>query len=346
MSDETRSIVRAVWSLDKDISVILDIVTAPFGGDLFHRYAGLPGDDSRRKSCLRRWVSFSAACVGVVPIFCLLSPPALANGVLLPELVGSIYSDGPRLASLDVASVALAFIAALLFSATGWRLGPLGDGVALGYIACGIALLGMTRVFYLLAGTGVIPIHGDTLEIWSHTIYCVAMAVSICGGRALSKHGSKERRLASRQWFVRIGTLSGLATVAIFVMAKPLDEPFMAVFHDSFLDRFPTEHFVAFVLGAVALIYMIQSVDIDESLSGASKNAVLIFPLMLGYFLFSLEHLWELLLDLLHITAVHSTTMAERVEQMIILAGFLIVTYSGWRLWSVTRNHGGQQVRW
>jgi len=282
---------------------------------------------------------------GTLWVLCLISPSALANGVLVPELAGAIYSEGPRLAGLDVASMALALVASLLFVISGRRLRALREGIALGYVACGIALLGMTRVFYVVVGTGVITIHADTLEIWSHAIYCLAMVVSICGGKVLSRRRDREDPLASPRALVRWCLFAGLATAAIFLTADPLDGAFVAAFHNSFFDRFPAEHLVAFIISAIALVYMVLSVDIDETLSGASKNAVLIFPLMLGYFLFSLEHLWELLMEILHIRASHSMTMAERVEQMIILSGFVVVTLSGWRLWSVTGKSTRPSVR-
>lgn len=345
MSNATRSTVRAAWRLANCALSALDIVAAPFSRGLLHRRAGSSAVSAADKWILDRSWRQCVLYAGVLSIFCLVSPPSLANGVLHGDLGGANFGDGTRLAGLDAACIALAFTASLLFLAIARRLGPLREGVGLGYVGCGIALLGMTRMFYVVADTGVITIHRETLDIWSHAIYCLAMVVSICGGKVLSKSKNADRRLASPGAFARWCVIAVLATVAVFSTAELLDDPFVAVFQNSFFDSFPVEHLIAFVVSAIALAYMIESVDVDESLSGVSKNAVLIFPLMLGYFLFSLEHLWELLLEILHVTAVRSTTMAERVEQMIVLLAFLVVTYAGARLWFATRKPGGHPMR-
>jgi len=324
----------------------LDGVTAWFRHGPHHRRAGSTKDNPADNSILKSSWRHSILCAGVLSLFCLMPPSALANGVLTHELGGAIYRDGTRLASLDVACIVFAVIATLLFLVDSRRLRSSRESVALVYVACGIALLGMTRVFYVVVGTGVISIHTDTLEIWSHILFCVAMVVSVCGGMVLSGDKDDVSRLASPRLVRLCWVMSGLATVAVFVTAEPLDESFMAVFPNSFFDSFPMEHLVAFLISAVAILYMVNSVDVDTSLAGASKNGVLIFPLLLAYsLLFSLEHLWELLLEILHLKAVQSMNMAERVEQMIVVLAFLVVTYSSWRLWSVTRKHAGQPTR-
>jgi len=300
-----------------------------------------PADNSIFKPSWRHGILYTV----VLSLFCLVPPSALANGVLNRELGGAIYRDGTRLASLDVACIVFAVIATLLFLVDSRRLRSSRESLALLYVACGIALLGMTRMFYVAVGTGAISIHTDTLEIWSHIIFCVAMVVSVCGGMVLSADKDNDSRLASPRSVRLCWAMSGLATVAVFLTAEPLDESFKAVFSNSFFDSFPVEHLVAFLISAVAILYMVNSVDVDTSLAGASKNAVLIFPLLLAYSLFSLEHLWELLLEILHLKAVQSMNMAERVEQMIVVLAFLVVTYSSWRLWFVTRKHAGQPMR-
>ena len=204
---------------------------------------------------------------------------------------------------------------------------------SVGYIACGVALLTFTRVFYIVADRGAISVHDDTLEMWWHLIFFLAMFSCIFGGKILSSEDSgrdpHNSVLSLKLW----GVLASLLTAAVFLTAEWLDEPFLAVFQETIWDTFGAQHFVAFVVAALALLHISVSVGSDRSNDGTHLVARMKLPLMTTYGLFSLDHFWELLTEAWEIFVL-SEEVIERAEQIIVLPAFLVLAYASWKMWS------------
>ncbi len=293
-------------------------------------------DDSK----LRQSWKHGVVCIAVLSIVCLMSPSLLADGGVDSDYGGEGYGEGALLISLEAANITIAFLATMLFIGVARRLGSSREGVGVGYIACGIALLGMTRVFYIVADRGVISVHDDTLEFWWHIIFFLSMAVCVCGGKVLGLVEGEGDRLGSLRSLKQWSVISALVTAAVFLTAEPLDKSFVAGFDGTFWDIFGVQHFAAFVAAALVLLYIVGSVGIHESTSDARIINRLKFPLMMTVGLFALDHFWELLTESWEIFAFEET-LIERVEQMIVLPAFFAMLYAGWKLWAL-RSEGQQ----
>lgn len=331
MNHDTRPVVRAKRRLVNYALAAFDTVTAWFRVGRFHQRTGSTQNMVAGDSFLRRSWKHGLVRIGVLSIFCLMSPSLFADGVVDDDFGGDGYGEEALLVSLEAANITLAFIATALFFGIARRLGQSREGVAAGYFASGIALLGMTRVFYILADRGVIYVHDDTLEFWWHMIFFMAMAMCIFGGKVLSNIGDERSRLSSlrslKQWCV----ISVVVTVVAFLTAEPMDKSFVAVFDGTIWDTFGVQHFVALVVGALALLHIFVSADNYGSRSDIGIMAQLKLPLMITYGLFALDHFWELLTESWEIFVLPETTI-ERIEQIIVLPAFLAVIYAGWKL--------------
>ena len=264
--------------------------------------------------------------VAAVSILYLLPLPALAED-------GEGYGEKALLVSVESANIILGTIATVFFIGLAWQSGASRQGVGVGYIACGIALLTFTRIFYILADRGTISISDDTLEMWWHLIFFLAMFACGIGGKILvgdsEEHNPLDSLLSLKLWSI----LAAVLTAAVFLSAEWLDKPFVAVFQDSIWDIFGAQHFVAFVVAALALLHIGVSVSADSSNESANLIDRLKLPLMITYGLFSVDHFWELLTESWEIFE-FSEEIIERTEQIIVLPAFVVLAYVGWKLWT------------
>lgn len=239
--------------------------------------------------------------------------------------------------SLEVVNIVLVFMAAYFFYALSQQLGPNRGGIGVGYIAVGIALLGATRIYYLTADRGVISVHDDTLGMWWHLIFVLAMASCIIGGKALSG-GDDEREQTRARGTLKIwGVTVTIFTVVAFAVMQSLDQPFLAVFQDTIWATFGVQHFAAFVAAGLAFLHIVVSFGGNRSREDTSILDQLKLPLMITYGLFSLNHLWELVTESWQILVLEEAII-ERTEQLMIFPAFLAVAYVGWKLWSEGRS--------
>ena len=130
---------------------------------------------------------------------------------------GEGYGEAALQGGLEATNIGLAAIGTVLFIVAAKRFRKSSDGIALGYHAGGIALLGMTRVFDILADRGVIYVHDDTLEFWWHMIFFMAMAMFVFGAKVLSDIDGEGSRLGTPQSLKRWCIVSVVVTIALFL---------------------------------------------------------------------------------------------------------------------------------
>ena len=244
---------------------------------------------------------------------------------------GEGYGEAALLGGLEATNIGLAAIGTVLFIVAARRFAKSSDGIALGYHAGGIALLGMTRVFDILADRGVIYVHDDTLEFWWHMIFFMAMAMFVFGAKVLSDIDGEGSRLGTPQSLKGWCIVSVVVTIALFLTAEPLDNAFVEAFDGTIWDSFGVQHFIAFVVAALALLNLYASVGARESSSDVSVIALISVPLMITYAPFPLDHFWELLTESWEIFELHESII-EQTEQIIILPALGATVYAGWRL--------------
>ena len=247
------------------------------------------------------------------------------------DVGGHGYGEGALLMSLEAANITLAVVATMLFASVARRLGTSREGIAIGYLMTGIALLGITRVFYIVADRGVISVHDDTLELWWHLIFYLSMVMFICGGKALSSVPAERVGLESFRLLRRWQVISVALTAAVFLSAEALDQPFVSAFDGTLWDRLGVQHFVALVLAALAALQMTATSGGGAGIVDHDIVPSIRIPLVVTLSLFSLDHLWELLAETWELF-IAPETLIERTEQLIVFPAIMAATYAGWRL--------------
>ena len=174
-----------------------------------------------------------------------------------------------------------------------------------------------------------------------HLIYFLAMFACIIGGMILSSEETEISLFSSPRTLKVWSVSAAVLTAAVFLTAEWADEPFLEIFQETIWDTFGAQHFVAFVVGALALLHIVVSIEGRTMADSTNIVAQLKMPLMATYGLFSLDHFWELLTESWEIFII-SEALIERVEQIIVLPAFIVLAYVGWKL--AVRDTGVSQI--
>ena len=159
---------------------------------------------------------------------------------------------------MSIINITLLAIAMVIIATTTIDYGSSTVGGAWAYFLIGTALLGATRLFYILADRGVLFIADDTLEFWWHLIFYLSLITFYLGARGLVRMVTMNEAWTSFSEVVAWGIFSTLFTVGVFFSAEPLDGPFVSVFSGTFLARIGIQHWIAFALLSVVGLKMVH----------------------------------------------------------------------------------------
>jgi hypothetical protein len=189
-----------------------------------------------------------------------------------------------------------------------------------GYFLAGALALGFSRLFIFLAETGFIPVSDDTLNLGWHLIFYISMVTFFLGGRSLAIVARAEGPASSLKSSLGWGGFMALYVIAVFAAAEAIDTPFTAVFNTSLFNQIGGLHVIAFVAAALAAWYLFQRARVGQI------TVVLATPILIAFLLLSLEHVWELLNESLHLFALTPDALGELVEELFsVPACFLVV---------------------
>lgn len=204
--------------------------------------------------------------------------------------------------------------------------------------AIGISLFGASRLFLLLADSGIYQLHDVTLHIWWHIIFYLGILSFIWGGVRLTEIAKSQTPVGFSQKDKIIFGVFLLITAGIFVIAMPLETTLTPLLVDSPIDKLGMHHALAVILGLVSAFYLFTLKSTWGKLLTAGIMPIIAFLALIG-----LQHLWEFLAESLKVIVLPDTTI-EFVEQLIVIPALFFFNFALLRILKVIKINAAPQA--
>lgn len=202
----------------------------------------------------------------------------------------------------------------------------------------GIFLFGASRLFLLLADSGVYQLHGVTIHIWWHIIFYLGVLSFIWGGVRLTEIAKSQTPVGFSQKDKILFAIFLLITAGIFLIATPLETMLMPLLVGSPIETLGLHHFVAVILGLVAAFYLFTLKSTWGKLLTVGIMPIIAFLALIG-----LQHLWEFLTESLKVIVLPDATI-EFIEQLIVIPALLFFNFALLRILKVIKVNAAPQA--
>lgn len=194
------------------------------------------------------------------------------------------------------------------------------------YLFIGTGTFFIITIFQKL-GAGFFGIADESMDIWWHIMFYLAMFSFYLGFKALSSLGSSDSAAApvntnsGKAW----GIFSLVVLVAVFLLPKMLD-PWVIAYNSSKLGELGLHHFIAFVMAGVVGAYLFSAKIFLGQIGKAIAN-----PMLIAIWALSLQHFWELLNESWKVINV-TPEVGEGVEKIFLIIAAACITSAALRL--------------
>jgi hypothetical protein len=202
-----------------------------------------------------------------------------------------------------------------------------GLKTVLNYLFIGTGTFFVITVFQKLAEMGFYAISEESVDIWWHIMFYMAMISFYCAFKALAHLGSSESNttsvsiVAGKTW----GVISVILLAIIFVIPSFAEQTVQA-YITSRLAELGLHHFIAFAMAGVVGAYVFSAKIFLGQVGRAIAS-----PMIIAIWALSLQHLWELLTESWKVIAVTGDTI-EGVEKIFLTIAAISIIYSVSRL--------------
>lgn len=223
-------------------------------------------------------------------------------------------------------------IATVMMTFAAQQFGNSTFGEIFSYFVVGTGTFFVVTVFQTL-GSDFFSISDESMDVWWHIMFFLAMYSYYKGLKALSALGSDNPGTAgvplSAALNARPGRMWGMAVVSVLVvifLVPRFVEPLVLAYLDSWLGHFGFHHFLAFLIAGVVGWYLFRA------RRGLGPIGVAIAgPMLLTIWALSLQHFWELQFESWKTIDV-SHEVGEGGERIFLVLAGIGITYAAWRL--------------
>lgn len=212
------------------------------------------------------------------------------------------------------------------------KAGQSGLKTVLTYLFIGTGTFFVITIFQKL-GADFFGIADESMDIWWHIMFYLAMFSYYFGFKALSALGSSDsantpvNTTAGKTW----GIFSALLLVVIFFIPGPA-ESLVASYTSSRLAELGLHHFLAFVMAGVVGAYLFSAKIFLGQIGKAIAN-----PMLIAVWALCLQHFWELLTESWKVLTVTGENI-EGVEKIFLTISAVCVIFAALRLQAFTKT--------
>ena len=187
-------------------------------------------------------------------------------------------------------------------------------------------MVGLSRLFLLLADRGLYQLADADMHIWWHIIFYLGMTSFILFGRNL-KIIVDDPNQFRRSWrHIVLSAFSLLISVGIFFIAQLMESFLSPILAGSIIERIGLYHMIAMTLAFIAVVYIYRI-----KVSWGKTLTVSIWPLLIFLFLMSVQHMWEMLMENWRVITLPSMVI-EQVEQFIVAPALIFLSIGFFRI--------------
>jgi hypothetical protein len=205
-----------------------------------------------------------------------------------------------------------------------------GLKTVLNYLFIGTGIFFVITVFQKLGG-GFWGISDESMDVWWHVMFYMAMISFYFGFKALARLGSADATASvsgdtGKTW----GIISLVLLVIIFIIPG-WAEPTLLAYDSSRLAELGAHHFLAFALAGVVGAYLFSAKLFLGQIGRAIAS-----PMIIAIWALSVQHLWELLTESWAVFEITSDKI-EGVEKIFLVICAVCITFAALRLKSLAR---------
>ena len=207
-----------------------------------------------------------------------------------------------------------------------------GLKTVLSYLFIGTGTFFIITIFQKLGGD-FFGIGDESMDVWWHIMFYLAMASFYLGFKALAALGTSENTnvaantVASKTW----GIFCLLVLLVVFIIPSRADSLVMT-YLGSRLGELGAHHFLSFVSAGVVGAYLLSAKIFLGQVGKAIAS-----PMIIAIWALSIQHFWELLTESWKVIALTSDKI-EGVEKLFLTIAAVSVIYAATRLKALTKT--------
>lgn len=200
------------------------------------------------------------------------------------------------------------------------------------HFGSGIIFLGLSRAFLFLANMGVYSLEQETLDLWQHIIFYLAMGSFIWGGVRLRQIATMPASAGYmiRDFYLLVALF--LVEFLVFGLAQPLNGILSPVLASPLIKGLGLTHIVSLILVAIAgsQIYAIKS-------DWAKLLPVGLYPILTFFIILGTKHTFELLNNNWQLVTLPIDVFLV-VDQFLLILAFLSLTFGFLRISAINEQ--------
>lgn len=208
-----------------------------------------------------------------------------------------------------------------------------GLKTVLTYLFIGTGIFFVITIFQKL-GADFFGIPDESMDIWWHLMFYLAMISYYIGFKALAKLGTNESS-AETAVNTSAGVVWGVFCVLVLIMIFIIPsraESLVSAYLASSLGGLGAHHFIAFIMAGVIGAYLFSAKMFLGQIGRAIAS-----PMIIAIWALAAQHLWELLTESLKVLDVSSTSV-EGGEKIFLIIAAVCVTATAIRLRNIAGN--------
>lgn len=205
-----------------------------------------------------------------------------------------------------------------------------GLKTVLSYITIGTGTFFVITVFQKMAELGFYSVADESVDIWWHVMFYLAMVSFYFAFKSLAKLGSTDSSSVGADTGKTWAILSGIILVLVFVIPN-WAEGLVQAYESSRLAELGAHHFLAFAMAGVVGAYVFSAKIFLGQIGKAIAS-----PMIIAIWALCLQHFWELLTESWAVIEITSDKI-EGVEKIFLTISAISIIYAVTRLQAFTK---------
>jgi hypothetical protein len=215
----------------------------------------------------------------------------------------------------------LGFFLATVITGIAWtKVGKSALRTVLSYLFIGTGTFFVITIFQTL-GTDYFGISDDSMDMWWHVMFYLAMGSYFLGIKALTKLGGDVPPKGAGVW----GVFSVIVLAVVFVIPGAA-EPAVLQYSSSPIAALGFHHFLSFAVAALVASYLLSA---RKNLGMIGK--AIASPMLIAIIALCIQHFWELLFESWKVVQV-TTEVGEGIEKIFLITAAVCMMLAATRL--------------